>query len=349
MFSSVPIHDTLGAVHPQGVRVKLQGNQNQRRRALPRRRDGSDREGTELTARMTDRNARRLAFWALQLTGWGAYALAVYLTSLPDIEHVQRPLLLSTKVYRAGLGMLATVPLHYMLRRLLARGAPARTLALASLGATLPLVLLWIAAYRLGATLLWNRDFWPIDWPSQLPTVLDFTSVLLGWCLLYLLLKFSERAEAERRRALEATSLAQHAQLAMLRYQLQPHFLFNALSSIRALVREDQERARTMVTQLAEFLRYTLETAPADMVPLAAEIASIRDYLAIEKVRFEDRLDVVIDTTPQAEECPVPGFLLNPLVENAVKHGARQGIGPLRILLRARFDAARLTIEVANT
>jgi len=136
--------------------------------------------------------------------------------------------------------------------------------------------------------------------------------------------------------------------LQMLRYQLNPHFLFNALNSIRASVDEDAERAKRMITQLSEFLRYSLLHEGERLTTLREEVEAVRNYLAIEKIRFEEKLDVRFDIDPQAEEFRLPGFLLNPLVENAIKHGERRG-GPLKISLAAHVNGGGLEVEVRNS
>ncbi|HMY74388.1 MAG TPA: histidine kinase, partial [Blastocatellia bacterium] len=149
-------------------------------------------------------------------------------------------------------------------------------------------------------------------------------------------------------RALQAAALAQQAQLELLRYQLNPHFLFNALNSIRASVDEDRQRAKRMITEFSEFLRYSLLSANAAAIPLREELAAIRNYLAIEQIRFEDKLQVQYDIDPAAEDFPLPGFLIHPLVENAVKHGMEQS-APLKLNIAARAKGDRLFVEVANS
>ncbi len=149
-----------------------------------------------------------------------------------------------------------------------------------------------------------------------------------------------ESARLEARFA-EAQNLA-------LRMQLQPHFLFNTLNSISALVHANPEGADDMISRLGDFLRMTLEAPPDQMVPLRKELAFIRAYLAIEQVRFEDRLRVEMEIPPDLQELRVPGFILQPLVENALKHGLsdRPGGGTLR--LRAFRDSEYLVLEVQD-
>jgi LytS/YehU family sensor histidine kinase len=135
----------------------------------------------------------------------------------------------------------------------------------------------------------------------------------------------------------------------MLRYQMNPHFLFNSLNSIRALISENKKNAKTMVTELSEFLRYSLLSESCTEAPLSHEIEAIRHYYAIEKIRFEDRLEITFDIAPMAEEYPIISFLIHPLVENAVKYGMRTSPMPLKIHVTARADDHRLSVNVCNT
>jgi two-component system LytT family sensor kinase len=150
---------------------------------------------------------------------------------------------------------------------------------------------------------------------------------------------------------LRATAAARDAQLQMLAYQLNPHFLFNTLNSLRALIDEDRLRAREMVTALSRFLRYAIVERPMHLSPLGEEVEALEGYLAIESIRFEDRLDVAVDVSAEAAACLVPAFLLNPLVENALKHGVPDGgTGPLRVRVAGRIAAPdRLVLTVENT
>ena len=172
---------------------------------------------------------------------------------------------------------------------------------------------------------------------------------LFGWSLVHLGLLYNTALREEREQALRATAAARDAQLRMLAYQLNPHFLFNTLNSIRALINEDRQRARDMVTALSGYLRYALVERPLHVALLEEEVASVRGYLAIEQVRFEERLDARMDIHPAVMHCEVPAFLLNPLVENAVKHGAAgTSSAPLVVRVEARLlrpDRLRLVVE----
>jgi hypothetical protein len=133
-----------------------------------------------------------------------------------------------------------------------------------------------------------------------------------------------------------------------LRARLNPHFVFNALNNLRALINEDTERARDLVTRLSITLRHALDHGLARSVPLARELEVVDDYLAIEQVHYEDRLQVDRDIAPEAVNAELPPMLLQLLVENAVKHGIARTPGGGRLSLRARLESNRLRLTVES-
>lgn len=179
--------------------------------------------------------------------------------------------------------------------------------------------------------------------------VLDFAMTLTAWSAIYFGFKYWQKAQSERENALQSLALANKAQVEMLRYQLNPHFLFNALNSIRASVDEDAKCAKQMITSLSEFLRYSLLHESAKTIELYEEIEAVKNYLAIEKIRFEDKLEVELAVEKAAEDFKVPCFLLNPLVENAIKHGLQTSAKPLKIKISANLFGNRLILEVSNS
>ena len=162
----------------------------------------------------------------------------------------------------------------------------------------------------------------------------------------YLVLAF-EASHAAERRILETQVSAREAELRALRAQLNPHFLFNSLNSINALVGSDPEGARRMCEGLGDFLRRTLALGARDSVTLGEELMLVERYLAIEKARFGDRLRIERAVDPAAAGCLVPPLLLQPLVENAIKHGIQSCVegGTIRIEARREGEMLRLAVE----
>ncbi|MBN2200856.1 histidine kinase, partial [bacterium] len=188
-----------------------------------------------------------------------------------------------------------------------------------------------------------------VTWADYLTYLFYYELLLAGWSVLYFVIRFWFAFFHEQEKTARIGSLAHQSQIQMLRTQLNPHFLFNALNSLRALIDENGEHARDMVTELSEFLRYSLVTKNASDIPLADELEALRHYFAVEKKRYEDKLEVEFLSDPKAEGYPVIPFLVHPLVENAVKYGMRTSRMPLRIRVSAMTEDDKLSIEVYNT
>lgn len=291
------------------------------------------------------------SFWTLHVAGWGAYGLLWYLASLPLYTELGfGPWLGAIRaLYYASIGFGLTLLFRPLYRRLWARRASLFTLLAAAIGCSLLGTAAWVV--------LFEGIKWPLDAPPfQDASILQFARpyvssslVLMAWSALYFGIKYQQDLRAQRERTLRAETLAREAQLDMLRYQLNPHFLFNTLNTLRALIGDDDRRARRIVTELSDFLRYSLLDSDARTVPLHEELSVTRTYLSIEKIRFEERLQVEEAIDAEAASVPVPPFLIHSLVENAVKHGMATSPRPLRIRLVAARDGGGLRIEVANT
>ncbi len=293
----------------------------------------------------------RRAYWLAQLGGWIAYALVHYLAYMPALApgeylaYLGHRGLLATEMLYVPLGIAASSVLGMVYRRLVARQAGWVTLASAAVLGCALLGAAFFLAYRgllFGFGLLAPGEPF-VGWPAAARSVLGFTFALLAWSGVWFSVVSWRTAQASR-------LLSHEAQLRMLAYQLNPHFLFNALNSLRAMIDEDRARARHMVTELAEFLRYALVHRPLERTTLAEEVEAIEGYLAIESIRFEDRLSVTIMIDPSAATAELPAFLLHPLVENALRHGSGgTPTHPLQLRLGAQVEGDLLVLEVWNT
>jgi len=172
---------------------------------------------------------------------------------------------------------------------------------------------------------------------------------LLGWSLLYFSINGWISLERERRRAAEAEGLAQSARLQALQSQLQPHFLFNTLNGISALVVDGRhDAAISMISRLSDFLRFSLQTSDTPQIPVASEMVFIRHYLDIQKIRFGDRLTFRLDVAPEALSALVPTLLLQPLVENAVQHGILPHREGGSVTIKVHTDARTLKLRIED-
>lgn len=202
---------------------------------------------------------------------------------------------------------------------------------------------------------------WTLDVTSQASSEASFAQLVLGvfyidltllaaWSALYYAINFFLQVEEQMDRADKLEAQATSAQLAMLRYQLNPHFLFNTLNSISTLVLLKQtEPANKMLTKLSSFLRHTLVTEPGAQVTVAQEVETLQLYLDIERMRFEEKLRTEFRIEKDAAKGCIPSFLLQPLIENAIKYGVSAQEEGARISLSAIVIAGRLRLTVSDT
>jgi len=186
-------------------------------------------------------------------------------------------------------------------------------------------------------------------WRQLTDVALGRYFLLIAWAALYLALGNAEMVRAAERREGEYRRAAKAAELRSLRYQVNPHFLFNTLNSLSALVMTGREAAaERMIQTMSSFYRHSLAADPGAEVPLADEIALQRHYLEIEAVRFPERLKTVFDVPADLAQAPVPGMILQPLVENSIKYAVAATTRAVTITIRARSDAGRLVLTVAD-
>ena len=212
-------------------------------------------------------------------------------------------------------------------------------------------ITIWLAQRVYGSPVppLYGAFYHLLPPGQQLRNQLIFTLLIhIAWVAIYLAfatLRHRYRADLQRAQLGEAL---QAAELRLLKSQLNPHFLFNSLNGLRSLIADEPDRARDAVTQLARMLRYTLASGDEDLVSMERELEMVDDYLALESMRFADRLRVEREIEPAARSVRIPAMLLQTLVENGIKHGIanlRQG-GTLRIA--ARVADKELWLQVVN-
>ena len=170
----------------------------------------------------------------------------------------------------------------------------------------------------------------------------------LGWWGIYFVFQLFGRLAQSERDSLMLVARTKEAELLALKAQVNPHFIFNSLNSLRALIGEDAGRARQAVSELASLLRYGLQSGRLETVSLAEELRATRDYLALEQLRYEERLRVRIEAAPEALPMAIPPMLLQTLVENAIKHGIARCPAGGEIAIAAWCESGALRLEVVN-
>lgn len=186
------------------------------------------------------------------------------------------------------------------------------------------------------------RDAW-------LRSFIHQTVFLALWAVIYFLWHYVEESRNSQVRQLKLEATVRTLELKTIKSQLNPHFIFNALNSIRALVDENPRRARTAITELSNILRNSMQADKAETVSLENELSIVKDYLALENIRFEERLKVQYDIDPETLELPIPPMMLQTLVENAIKHGISREVRGGLILISSHVHDMQHEITIRNT
>jgi two-component system LytT family sensor kinase len=299
-----------------------------------------------------------LQFWILQIFGWFGLSLISFL-SLTLWYNQQSPPYVAHTLLQSALGVVVSWPLRSLFQyfwndKLLFR----LSAALAGIiGCSLVWTILRISTFM---SMTGEQEVWS-----------DFGGWLFGSILIFLcwvafyhgikyyqllqsehrsLLKLTSDKQREQLRRLQAETVAREAQLKMLRYQLNPHFLFNTLNAISALVTVKQSvKANDVIVQLSNFLRYSLDNDPVQMVTVEEEINAVRLYLDIEQTRFGERLALEFAISPECGEIKVPSLILQPLVENAIKHAIAPSETGGKISVLASLQGRFLILDVVDT
>jgi len=293
-----------------------------------------------------------VAFWLLQAVGWSAYFIANYFvfTLLYTDEAPPEAMngYLQVVVLAATTGLLLSTGLRYAYREL--RDRKPVVVVPAILALVYPTALVWRVCITAGyAVYMHEWGMLQETWLQFCAHALVSTYLLLCWSALYLGIYYYQSAQREREATLRATALARETQVKMLRYQLNPHFLFNTLNAISTLILDrDNNTANQAVTRLSAFLRHTLDQDPMKKVTLKEELEALDLYLGIEKLRFGPRLRLDLSIDSAALEALVPSLLLQPLVENALKYAIAPSETGGKLHIGARLIGQRLLLHVAD-
>jgi two-component system, LytTR family, sensor kinase len=284
------------------------------------------------------------AFWRLHVLGWGGAMLLRAMSSVANGQQLSfLVVILISSLTGFSISLILSIAYRYLITRrpLVTWGVTALLLPLAA--GIHAFIDAWVFQLYRAET---------VDGYAQLfigVFYLDLT--LLGtWSALYYAINFFLQVEERNDQLLQLEHQAASAQLAMLRYQLNPHFLFNTLNSISTLVLLKQtEPANAMLSRLSSFLRYTLVNEPSARVTVAQEVETLQLYLDIERMRFEDRLRTTFQIDPATREAMLPSLLLQPLVENAIKYAVTPQESGAEITIVTQLVGHKLRITVSDT
>jgi two-component system LytT family sensor kinase len=300
---------------------------------------------------------RSRQFWYFQIGGWLGLALVSYLSLTLWYNTLELAYIAHTLV-QSLLGIVVSLPLRHIYRLLWDK--PVGKRAVSILASVVAVSLLW-TVLRL-VTFMWMTPETGL-WTDFGGWFFSSLFIFLCWTAFYHGIKYYQLQQEEHEAVLQmsvdrnreqlmrvqAESMAREAQLKMLRYQINPHFLFNTLNAIAALIdMQDPARAREMIVGLSQFMRYSLDNDLVTKVSLEEELQALRLYLSIEQTRFGERLRVDFDVEQHALSARIPSLLLQPLVENAVKYAISPSETGGEIAVTVRRDAAWLLLEVSD-
>lgn len=289
-------------------------------------------------------DSKERLFWMLHTAGWFGFALVYYIGSF---LHDMRPIWVFIILLNAYAGWLLTIPLRYVFRW--ARRQSLYKMLFVVLVSCYFIALLWAVVKNVNYWEIYKHGYRPQAWYMYFTNTINSLIMIGCWSGLYFGIKNFQMLQKEKQNALKASTMAHQAHIKMLRYQLNPHFLFNTLNAISTLILlKENDTAEAMVSRLSEFLRYSLDNDPIKRVPLAQEAKALKLYLDIEKVRFDDRLEVTWDIDEACKHALVPSMLLQPIIENSIKHAISKMERGGKIAITARIFGNDLLMDVAD-
>ncbi len=283
------------------------------------------------------------SFWKIQIIGWGCFYLFELLESIH--EFLTKRVDIDEKTVPIVFMFLGSCALHPFCRRLLRQSqswvAFELKAAAAAMVTSIPVAC---------AACLVLQIFHRVPWHALVAVLMWSFFILFIWCSLYFSIKQWQTSNEEKERLLRAETEVREARLLALRYQLNPHFLFNSLNAVSMLILdENAPAARRMLAQIGDLLRTSLASEVTAEVALSQELAFTEGYLAIEQTRFGERLRIDITAPLETRDALVPNMLLQPLVENAVRYGVAPLVDGGWIAIKSSVQADRLRIVIGNS
>lgn len=304
----------------------------------------------------SEKRATNRAFWLCQALGWSGYVIILMFFEIfyrDPKESIADAFVLngSAVLFATALGLFLTQRWRVFLRKhgwLKYEGL--KNFVKISLGIVL------LAVFECA----WVLVFYVVVRPMHISDIQEWMQTgmpgaVIGWIAIYLVWTLIYGAVVTRRRAgqieIEKLKLELHlkdVELRALQAQVNPHFFFNSLNSIRALLYQDAQAAADVIDRLAGMMRYTLQSGRTDTVPLAEEMEAVRNYLAIEKIRFEERMQLTESVEPGLDAMAFPPMALQTLVENAVKYGVERSVAPCELKISVKRQGEQMQLMVSN-
>jgi two-component system LytT family sensor kinase len=294
---------------------------------------------------------RKQIYWVSQIAGW-MFFVAINLFIIASIEELPWQKIL-VWIFLGVLGILFTHLLRRVIRKknwlsLPLKNTIPRVLLASIITGTIIYAFVFAASYIAGTM---NQEEFNIARP--IAGVINLGGITLLWSLIYFVVHYMENYKKKEIESLIWEAAVKDYELRTLKSQLNPHFMFNAMNSIRALIEEDPESAKVAITKLSNILRYSLQMERMERVPLEDEIETVKNYLDLERIRFEDRLNYKLDVDKASEKIEIPPMMIQTLVENGIKHGVSKqtkgGEIQLKSKVQSTANGSKLKIEIRNS
>jgi len=293
------------------------------------------------------------AYWLCQLGGWGSYILALTFAYF-TIRTKPSPEFFPSAMVDVSIGLAITHIMRAFIKKAklvdydIRRQIIFMVLTTVCFAFFYSLIVTWIdETLNIESSLMSQYTFWN----KVIRISIGFFLILLIWNFIYFTYHYIQKTRTEKLDKIRLESLVKELELKTIKSHINPHFIFNALNSIRALVDENPERARTAITELSNILRSSMQAEKLETAPLERELNIVKDYLELEHIRFEDRLKVEYDIDEDTLDQQVPPMMLQTLVENAIKHGISKQIsgGLIKIISDFRNNHHELIVQNTGT
>ncbi|MFT4682655.1 MAG: sensor histidine kinase YesM [Flavobacteriales bacterium] len=289
-------------------------------------------------------------FWAFQLGGWGLFLIVILVANFLQASFLWSKIALAFAVF--GFGFVSTSLYRAYVKKNDWISREPRRLVLPIFMGSLITSLTWTLLFlsvQLMIDSVSETQSSSFELVQLIVSFLNNLFLVLLWSLFYFAYHYFTIAQTARVARYKSEAAARDAQLNTLKGQINPHFMFNSLNNIRALMLEDVSRSREMVTKLSDLLRYSMTNSEKRVVPLREEIAVVRDFLDLNKIQFEEKLRYQFEIDSSLNEIQIPPMIIQILVENSVKHGISSSVKGGDVFVAARKEGNQLILEVSNS
>jgi sensor histidine kinase YesM len=290
----------------------------------------------------------RSTFWIAQLGGWALLTTLVYLATMVQEPTISRSNLMISTLLFFAFGNIISLSIRYLYIKLGWLNIKLSNIIAKVIGISLLASVIMSLSNYLAARVMFSSDK-TLSFSEFILDVSATSLLFILWNGIYFSVHYFERSNKQELNNMILTANNNEIELKNLRSQLNPHFLFNSMNSIRALIDIDPEKAKNNITKLSNLLRKSLVMGGNKLVAFEQELSIVTDYLDLEKTRFEERLNIVFEVDAELNKLPFPPFLLQTLVENAIKHGISVLIEGGTIHVRAINELEQYRIEVENS